>query len=245
MNMPKDTILSHAALQQFTALGDPTFLVFVTLGAFFYLWVSTRRRLACYLALTVALSIALTIGAKIGYLLAHDLEPASSLRSPSGHVAIATTVYGACAMMLTAWSNKLVRWGAFAVTALFLLGLAGTRMALQVHNVPEIIVGSLIGIACLMVFACGLRTCRHQFDVRQLAALLLLLGGTRFARVDGEQMIAYGVRLAVLLSNTPVEQSALFPAWRHRIEHVSPTSPERIRPLSNGTIAIACGGGNG
>lgn len=242
-----DTVLSQAALKKFTALGDPTFLVFVALGAFFYLWVSNQRRLAGYLAFTLALSIALTIGAKICFIVAHDLEPALLLRSPSGHIAIATTVYGCCAMMLAAPGDKLVRWGAFIVTALFLLALAGTRLALQLHNAAEIVVGFFIGTICLAVFACSFRTTRQSYDVGQLAALLLLLGGTRFARIDAEEMIAYGIRMARAMpaSDIPVDQPAPFFAGRYRIEHFGPASAKPFPTLSNGTIAIVCGGRNG
>ena len=242
-----NTILPQAAMKKFTELGDPTFLVFVALGAFFYLWVSGQRRLAGHLAFTVGLSTALTIGAKIGFILAHDLEPTLLLRSPSGHIAIATTVYGCCAMMLAAPGDKLVRWGAFTVTALFLLALAGTRLALQLHNIAEVVVGFFIGIGCLAVFASCFRARRHAYDVGQLAALLLLLGGTRFARIDAEEMIAYGIRMAraMLASDIPVEQSALFFASRYRIEHFEPASANRFPTLSNGPIAIVCGGRNG
>lgn len=240
LRLPLDS-LSRDALVRVTALGDPTFLLCAALGAFFYLWICHRRRLAAYLALAVGLSIALTIGTKFGFLLAHDPNGTPRLRSPSGHVAIATTVYGCCVVMLTAASGTLVRTASIIGLGLFLLTLAGTRLALQLHNSLEIVVGFLIGFACLLVFARGLRADRGAFDAGRFAALLLLLGVTRFARVDAEEMIAYGARLAALLSRTSamLERPEILNLERYHIEHCF---QRQFSTLSNGATPSACGG---
>jgi hypothetical protein len=236
--------LSRDALVSFTALGDPTFLLCAALGAFFYLWVSHRRRLAAYLALAVGLSVALTIGAKFGFLLAYSPDGSPRLRSPSGHVAIATTVYGCCVVMLTATSGAPVRAASIIGLVVFLLALAGTRLALQLHSILEIAVGFLIGLACLLVFAHGLRTDRGKFDAGRFAALLLLLAVTRFARVDAEEMIAYGARLAALLSrmSAAVERPAIVNAERYHFERLLSGTFERFPTLSKGATESTCGG---
>jgi len=243
VSIPID-ILSHDALVKFTALGDPTFLLCTALGAFFYLWVSHRRRLAAYLAFAVGLCIALIIGAKFGFLLAHDPGNAPRLRSPSGHVAIATTVYGCSVVMLTATSGLLVRAGSFIGLVLFLLALSGTRLALQLHSPLEVVVGFLIGFTCLLIFAAGLRADHGTFDAGRFAALLLLLGVTRFARVDAEEMITYGARLAALFSRTSaaVERPAILDAERYHIEQLRSGPFEWFPTLSNGATERACGG---
>jgi hypothetical protein len=243
LRIPMDFV-PRDALVRFTALGDPTFLLCAALGAFFYLWVSHRRRLAAYLALAVGLSIALTISAKLGFLLAHHPDGNPRLRSPSGHVAIATTVYGCCVVMLTAKSGAFVRTTAIIGLGLFLLALAGTRLALQLHSHLEIGVGFLIGITCLLIFARGQRTDHGTFDAGRFAALLLLLGVTRFARIDAEEMIAYGARLAALLSLTSgaIEWPAMRNAERYHIERFPPETFERFSTLSNGASKSTCGG---
>jgi hypothetical protein len=118
----------------------------------------------------------------------------------------------------------------------FLLALAGTRLALQLHSVLEIIVGFLIGSAGLLIFARGLRADRGTFDAGRFAALLFLLGVTRFARVDAEEMIAYGARLAALPSQptAAVERPAALRAGRYPIERLLPGTFERFPTLSNG-----------
>lgn len=239
-----DTFWSHATLTRFTALGDPTFLLCVALGAFFYLWVSYRRRLAGHLALAVGLCVALTVSAKLAFLLAHDAHHGIPLRSPSGHVAIATTVYGCCIMMLATRSGRLVRLVAMIGIAVFLLALAGTRLALRLHNISEIAVGFLIGTACLLIFARGSRTDLGPFEASRLAALLLLLGVTRFARIDAEEMIAYGARLTTLLSRSwaGIEQSAALRARPYQYEQIL---PGQFSSLSKGATSCACGGKDG
>lgn len=239
-----DRFWSHTTLASFTALGDPTFLLCAALGAFFYLWVSHRRRLAGHLALSVGLTVALTVSAKFGFLLAHSAGHAMPLRSPSGHVAIATTVYGCCVMMLAASSGKLVRVVAIIGTALFLLALAVTRLALGLHNLPEIVVGFLIGTACLLIFARGLHTDRGPFDAGRLAALLLLLGVTRFAKIDAEDIIAYGARLATLITGSlaAIEcPAALHSEWYH-FERFPSESVKEFSSLSKGATSGVCGG---
>jgi len=208
-----DSLPSEAALKKFTALGDPTFLLLVALGGFFYLWiVPERRRLAQNFAFAIGLSILLTVATKIGLLLVHDPHQTPRFRSPSGHVAIATAVYGSCMMMLVSSCRPLFRWSTYIATALLLLALAATRWTLRLHSGPEVAAGFLTGIASLAVFTRDFHKAHVHVDVGQLAALLLLLAVTRFARVDAEEMINYGARSAMVLLDATaavVERSAI------------------------------------
>jgi membrane-associated phospholipid phosphatase len=221
-----DSFFSEADLKKFTALGDPTFLLFVALGTFFYLWVTPeRRRLAQDFALAIGLSILLTIGTKIALLLIHDPHQTPRLRSPSGHVAIATAVYGSCMMMLVPPDSPFLRWSSFVGTATFLLALAATRSALRLHSGLEIAVGFLIGGGCLAVFARSFHKVNPRVDGGQLVALLLLLAMTRFARVDGEDLIAYGARAGMLLlrqTAAVVEHSMIVGTWANGMEKLIP-----------------------
>lgn len=72
--------------------------------------------------------------------------PWTGLSSPSGHTATAAVVYGGLLAMLLprGWGSTLVAaiaGGAFALV----FGL--TRLALQVHTVPDVIVGAAVGVA--------------------------------------------------------------------------------------------------
>jgi hypothetical protein len=183
------------SVRKFTDLGDPTLLLFGGLGIFFYLWSHpTAQQVARDWAVAFGLCIALTIASKIVLHLIDDRSHAGRLRSPSGHVAIATTFYGGCVLLLTSGKGMLTRLLAGFVAALFLVALAGSRVVLGLHTLPEIAVAFLIGIFCLGLFAHTLSRGPAPGDGGQLVALLLLLAVTRFARVDGEGFIASGAK---------------------------------------------------
>src|SRR5260370_39253151 len=89
-------------LKRLTALGDPTLLLLGGLAVFFYLWSDDQRRaLARSWAVAFGLCVVLTIASKFAFLLIGGNQANSfALRSPSGHVAIATGFYGCGALMV-------------------------------------------------------------------------------------------------------------------------------------------------
>jgi hypothetical protein len=196
-----DSFASPRALRRFTELGDPTLLLLGGFGVLFYLWCRPeRQRLAQGWAVAFGLCIILTVSGKLAFYLEHDAAVGSRANSPSGHVAIAMTFYGGCAMLLSFRRRPSVRYLATAATFLFVCVLAASRLALGLHTLSEISVGLLIGSACLALFAGQLRFEAAPIDAGQLATLLLLLAITRFARVDAEQLIAHagtGIRFLV------------------------------------------------
>jgi membrane-associated phospholipid phosphatase len=70
----------------------------------------------------------------------------SGLSSPSGHTAAAAVVYGGLLGLLAppGWGGAVVAGLAGGGVAL-LFGM--TRLALQVHTVPDVIVGAVVGVA--------------------------------------------------------------------------------------------------
>lgn len=195
-----DVSFLDRSVRKFTELGDPTLLLCGGLGVFFCLWTQpTSRRIARDWAVAFGLCIALTISSKIFFYFADAASGVERLRSPSGHVAIATTFYGGCALLLTFSNGTLTRVLASVVTALFLLALAGSRVVLGLHTLSEVAVAFFIGIFCFGVFAHRLDQGSSQSDAGQLATLLLLLVVTRFARIDAEGFIAFGAKNMIAL----------------------------------------------
>jgi membrane-associated phospholipid phosphatase len=99
------------------------------------------------------LCVFLTIASKFAFYLIGGKQPNSLiLRSPSGHVAIATGFYGCCALMLTAGRGQAERVLICIGTVMLVGMLAATRIMLGLHTGPEIAVGFAIGAFSLVVF---------------------------------------------------------------------------------------------
>jgi len=189
--------------KKLSELGDPTLLTVGALALFMHLWLhGDRRAVAWHWAMAFGLCISLTVASKaFGYVVGGGART-TLIHSPSGHVAIATTFYGACAMYLMRGYGRILRIGVVTITAIFVCMLAGSRIALNTHNLPEIGVALIIGALCLGVFGLQLKRSPPSTDRRQLVALLLLLVVARFARVDGEAIIAYGTSSMANISST-------------------------------------------
>jgi len=67
--------------------------------------------------------------------------PDHALHSPSGHTAAAAVTCGGLVALLTGRP----RW-ALAVSVLAAVVIGGSRLALGVHTVPEVLVGALVGV---------------------------------------------------------------------------------------------------
>jgi len=184
-------------LKRLTDLGDPTLLLLGGLGIFFYLWSDDERRaLARSWAVAFGLCVLLTIISKLAFYLIGERQANSfALRSPSGHVAIATGFYGCCALMLAAGRGQ-AEGMLICVGTVTLVGmLAVSRIMLGLHTVPEIAVGLAIGAFSLVVF--GLHLSREQpimLNAGHVIALLLLIGVAHSSHVDGETLIRHLVR---------------------------------------------------
>ncbi len=189
-----ESAISRRQLIAFTALGDPTLLVISALAVLLYLWIrGDSHRLARSWMLLLVACVTVTVIAKIAfYLLEWRSLGFWRLHSPSGHVAIATAIYGGCATLLAAgrpYAKKLLVW---SVTSALVIALALSRLMLELHSATELAAGLVIGLACLGVFWLSL-TPGHEVIVnaRHLIALVLLVDIARFAQVDGEKLVAH------------------------------------------------------
>ena len=179
-------------LKRFTDLADPTLLLLGGLGVFFYLWSDDERRvLARSWALAFGLCVFLTITSKFASILIGGTQARPfGLRSPSGHVAIATGFYGCCALMLATGRSQAARVLICVGTVMLVGMLAASRIMLGLHTVPEIVVAFVIGAFCLAVFGVHLSGGQPiMLNAGQVIALLLLIGVAHSSHVDGESLI--------------------------------------------------------
>jgi hypothetical protein len=184
--------MQQTLLKKFTSLGDPTLLLCASLAVFLYLWSADERRaMTRAWAIALSLSVLLVVTSKLlCYLLSGYQSGALRIRSPSGHVAIATTFYGCIAIMLAVKRSLSMQLLMAIGTATLLVLLAASRMMLELHTLPEILIAFAIGAFCMLVFRVELGG--RQFvmlNAGQVIALLLLVDVTHYARVDGEALI--------------------------------------------------------
>jgi len=179
-------------LKRFTDLADPTLLLLGGLGVFFYLWSDDERRgLARSWALAFGLCVFLTITSKFASILIGGTQARPfGLRSPSGHVAIATGFYGCCALMLATGRSQAARVLICVGTVMLVGMLAASRIMLGLHTVPEIVIAFAIGAFSLALFGIYLSDRQPiMLNAGQMIALLLLIDVTHYSHVDGEPLI--------------------------------------------------------
>lgn len=97
-------------------------------------------------------------------------EGGGVINSPSGHVAMSAVVYGCLAILLgrgSAW-----RWPILAGTALFVIAVAISRLALGAHNLAEVLAGLGVGTGFAVAF--GLSLGKEPPIMRRRRGLLVL-----------------------------------------------------------------------
>jgi len=135
-----------------TNLGDIAVLLPASLGLIAYLaWIGRRRDAAAYVAalavcLTAALFAKLALAACGGDHAVFDVE------SPSGHAAVAATFYGCVASLLATGRATGWRLALYAGASALVLSIGASRVALEAHTVPEIVIGVLIGVMSIALF---------------------------------------------------------------------------------------------
>ena len=133
-------------------------------------WVSALVFLVCFLG--VAGSV---VGLKA---LAMDLRPpvnetatfSLTQGAPSGHVALATIVYGSLAAILAIVDRRPRAWAAAGICIAVIAAVAITRVTLNRHTAGDVIAGFAIGGLGVGVFA---RAMAVQMRNRSAAAMLL------------------------------------------------------------------------
>jgi membrane-associated phospholipid phosphatase len=137
-------------IETLTNFGD--LAVLLPLAGLITLWLLAIRQKSGFLwwLLALAFCVGGTAELKIYF---YVCPPFSDIHSPSGHSSLSVLVYGtltlAVAVEVTGWGRKI----AAIAGALFILSIAVSRLLVQAHSVPEIVIGLLIGTSALWLFA--------------------------------------------------------------------------------------------
>jgi len=127
---------------------------------------------------------------------------AAGLRSPSGHTALATAVYGALAAIVLAGVNRTeIKAAVILVVVAWIAAIAVSSVAIHAHSIPEVAVGVVAGAASIWLFrvrggsAAALKGHLAVPLILAVAALVLLHG----QRVEAEGAIE---RMAALIDHS-------------------------------------------
>jgi membrane-associated phospholipid phosphatase len=77
----------------------------------------------------------------------------AGILSPSGHTSMSTTVYGAFAIVSARQAPDWRRLLIFAAGGLVIISIAISRIVLGMHSPPEVVLGLLVGMVALVIFA--------------------------------------------------------------------------------------------
>lgn len=228
-----------------TAAGGATVLLLLLSVLY---WTTDRRRTAAVVSYAlVALGIVIALKAGIGW-----PRPPESVRMiplendpygfPSGHAVAAVTVYGGLA---SAWGRLDDRRVVAGVTAAVVL-IAGSRVALGMHYLGDVVAGTLLGLAVLATCRRVVgRDPRRGFALATAAALpaVLVTGGRP------EALLALGGSVGGLLASVavvevpPVEsrvEAAVLVAVGLPLTVVGDELGEALEPSPAAAVAYAC-----
>ena len=82
---------------------------------------------------------------------------------PSGHVAATIVLYGSVALFVSlAHRRPLVQWLAWAAVVVFAGSVAVSRVYRGMHHPTDVVVGALLGVACLSVAVVATQPWRRE-----------------------------------------------------------------------------------
>lgn len=171
----------RASLIVLTDFGDAAILLPLAVAILIWLRLGASRLAWAWMA-TVGFCAALTAILKVFF---YACPPSADIHSPSGHTALSILVYGTLtlvtAMQLGGWWRAL----AIAIGCGLILMIAASRLLLDMHSVPEIVLGILIGGGFLGLFA------RYLPRYRRLKVWpLLLAAGLLVMILHGKELHA-------------------------------------------------------
>lgn len=162
-------------------------------AALVWLWHSGRA--AWLLLRSVLLAVVAVTVLKVLFLsCAAHWQP--DLVSPSGHACLSAAVFGSLGIVAAAGRGAFSRLVIALVVALLVAIIASSRVLIRVHTWTEVIVGLLVGVLALLLFAWSyMRTAPPRielvtFGVTLLATMMLTFG----IRLPAESVIRHVAR---------------------------------------------------
>ncbi len=174
--------MSHREfLHILTNFGDQGLVLPFVLVIGIMLWLSHARREACIWILATGAALGTMLLLKLAFLPCGHLLTGWHLRSPSGHAASAFVAYGGFAVLEAKLRTR--PWQSFAILATGLAiacVIAATRLALNAHTLPEVLLGSLVGLFTPVILLWKIRphfrdTLTRKLMLAPLVPMVLLI----------------------------------------------------------------------
>lgn len=169
-----------------TDIGD--LAVLIPLIGILAVWLLLTRQLAalCWWTAAVAICAGATAILKIYF---YVCPVAVVLSNPSGHTSLSTLVYGGLVVIV---SRSVVDWRRYVVALLgaavvFSIGMS--RLVLQVHSLPEVLAGWLIGFFALWIFARALELREYRYLRGLIAASAIVTVSLTGQEVRAEKLL--------------------------------------------------------
>ncbi len=135
-----------------TNLGDLAVLLPASLGLIAFLaWIGARENAAAY-ATAVAVCLLAALLAKLAFAACGARYSLLGVESPSGHTAFSATFYGCLAALFAVGRTLSRRLALYAVATALILLIGASRVALEAHTAPEVVVGLMIGAMAIALF---------------------------------------------------------------------------------------------
>jgi len=142
-----------------TGFGDAALLLPLAAAILIWLVLGRARRAAAWWGGSVVACVSVTAASKIFF---WGCPPLTGVHSPSGHTSLSTLVYGAMALMIAieygGWRRHIAAAGGIGL----ILAIGMSRLLLDTHTLPEVILGWIIGGASLALFGPGYRRDRPR-----------------------------------------------------------------------------------
>ena len=134
-----------------TDFGDAIVLIPVATTMLLWLIFATnnKMRFAAWWSVSVGLCVGITAVLKIFF---YGCPPVSYMRSPSGHTGFSVVVYGGIALVTAVQTEGFCRILAIAIGSALIVMIAVSRLLLEIHTLPEVILGFIIGMLSLILF---------------------------------------------------------------------------------------------
>lgn len=133
-------------IQAITDCGDLAILLPIT--CVLTVWAALIRKQAIFNWWLVALLLCVG-GTGLLKIYFFACPPLSDLHSPSGHSSLSTLIYGTLTLAVASTLQDWRRWLAVAGGAIFILAIAVSRIIVHAHSIPEVILGSALGLIAL------------------------------------------------------------------------------------------------